>query len=162
MKQTVFIDTSILCNLLMIPGKDQDREKVTENFKALQQQGACSFILPVTAVIETGNHIAQLTNGRHRRELAQKFQRWLELSALSRPPYILHNFEWNEDFIAKFLAGAGSGISYIDHTQSGVGAGDIWILTEIDSYRARVGAQADIRLWTLDTGLGAHCSGPDF
>lgn len=162
MKQTVFIDTSILCNLLGVPGKDQDRQEVAEYFKALQQQVACSFVLPVTAVIETGNHIAQLPDGRYRRELAKKFQQWLELSARSRPPYILHNFEWNEDFINRFLEGGGSGISYLDHAQSGVGAGDIWILAEIDSYRARVGKQADIRLWTLDAGLGAHCSGPDF
>ncbi|MGV3102797.1 hypothetical protein [Rothia sp. 32237D007AR] len=162
MKQTVFIDTSILCNLLMVPGKDQDRQEVAEDFKALQKKTGCHFILPVTAVIETGNHIAQLSDGRQRRTLAEKFQGWLKLSSLSLPPYILHNFEWNADFINKFLEGAGSGISYIDHAQSGVGAGDVWILTEIESYRARVGKQADIRLWTLDTGLGAHCIGPDF
>lgn len=162
MNQAIFIDTSILCNLLDIPGKAQDRQQVVSRFKTLQEKKNCHFILPITAVIETGNHIAQLSDGRQRRALAGKFQTWLELSARSQPPYVLHNFEWNKGFIEKFLQGAGSGTTYVDHAQSGVGAGDVWILTEIDSYRARIGKQADIRLWTLDKGLGSHCPAPDF
>ena len=53
MKEIYFIDTSVLCNLLRVPGRDQDWERIAEDFKELQDLEV-QFILPITSVIETG------------------------------------------------------------------------------------------------------------
>ena len=50
-RRVEFVDTSVLCNLLDVPGKNQDRKNV---LRALEERRACDLILPVTAVIETG------------------------------------------------------------------------------------------------------------
>lgn len=69
-----FIDTSILLHVLRIyplskPGKT--RETVNRDFiDRLRSNDA--FILPITSVIETGNHICQLSDGRRRRASAEK------------------------------------------------------------------------------------------
>lgn len=39
MKQTIFIDTSVLCNLLSVPGKNQQEEEMKGKFKNLQKTG---------------------------------------------------------------------------------------------------------------------------
>lgn len=90
-----FIDTSVLDNLLEIPKKSQDREQVKNDFSKRQSENS-RFILPITAVIETGNHIAQLSDGQVRRAIAEKFSQMLELTAQRQAPWILHDFQWNK------------------------------------------------------------------
>lgn len=60
-----FIDTSVLCELVAVPGKSSDPgthlAELDERFAAGER-----FVIPVTAVIETGNHIAQAKTGDRR------------------------------------------------------------------------------------------------
>ncbi|WP_303246553.1 hypothetical protein [Streptomyces sp. NA04227] len=42
-----FVDTSILCNLLEIPGKSQDREKVIAELRRKRETRDCDLLLPV-------------------------------------------------------------------------------------------------------------------
>jgi hypothetical protein len=66
-----FIDTSVLCNIVPVPGRDRDRvETLSELERYLQARDV--LILPVTSVVETGNFIAQMDDGRQRREAADK------------------------------------------------------------------------------------------
>src|SRR5262245_3202120 len=82
----VFIDTSILTNFFDVPNKNSDRATVVKEFEQRRQAGA-TFVLPVTSIIETGNHIAQL-NGNARRTCAQRFIRALELAVEENPPWV--------------------------------------------------------------------------
>jgi len=34
-----FIDTSVLCNLVDVPGRNQDRDRIREEFAALLEEG---------------------------------------------------------------------------------------------------------------------------
>ena len=67
-QEVIFIDTSILCNIVPVPGFNQDQEEVRAEMKELVEKKA-KFVLPITAVIETGNHIAQLPDGDKRRKI---------------------------------------------------------------------------------------------
>lgn len=70
-KTVVVIDTSILCVWLKVPGletcgPDDDRwvfDRVDPVIKSHIGAGS-SLILPLTTIIETGNHIAQATGDR--------------------------------------------------------------------------------------------------
>jgi len=69
MQKVLILDTSILCVWLKIPGKstcgsDTDKwnyQRVSETLQAAERDGA-TFVFPLAAMIETGNHIAQTPN----------------------------------------------------------------------------------------------------
>ncbi|MBB4913918.1 hypothetical protein [Streptosporangium saharense] len=147
-----FVDTSVLCNILDIPGKNQDRESVKQQ---LEQRRGCDLILPVTTVIETGNHIAQLSDGRVRRDRADKLHQLLSLVIAGEAPWVLHTVEWGEGFLRSLLAGAGTGTPFSDHVMAKLGLGDLCILTERELYRTRV-TNVEVGIWTLDTQLRSH------
>lgn len=62
MGDVVFVDTSVLLNVLDVPGKNSDHVEVASTFKQRVQEGH-TFVIPATSVIEVGNHIAQLSDG---------------------------------------------------------------------------------------------------
>jgi hypothetical protein len=72
MSAVVIIDTSIFLNVLDVPSFNQDRRAVFQDFQNYIQDGA-NILLPMAAIFETGNHIAQLSNGGNRRRFAAKF-----------------------------------------------------------------------------------------
>ncbi|MFG1750566.1 hypothetical protein [Streptosporangium sandarakinum] len=152
-RRVEFVDTSVLCNILDIPGKNQSRENVVRQWR--EEKRDCDLILPVTAVIETGNHIAQLPDGRIRRDRAEKLQQLLELVITGQAPWVLHTVEWGEGFLRRLLAGAGTGIPFSDHVMAKLGLGDLCILTERELYRSRV-TGVEVGIWTLDGQLHSH------
>ncbi|WP_113700207.1 hypothetical protein [Nonomuraea lactucae] len=152
-RKVEFVDTSVLCNLLDIPGKNQDRDAVTRQLT--EDKRGCRLILPVTAVIEAGNHIAQLPDGRLRRDYAGKLSELLEIVIDGRAPWVLHTVVWGADFLRSLIAGAGTGIPLSDHAMSKLGLGDLCILAERELYRSRV-TGVEVGIWTLDDQLRSH------
>lgn len=152
MRPIVFIDTSILCNVVPVPGRDQHATEVLAEMAERLRSGH-NFILPITAVIETGNFIAQLPGGSQRRAAAMRLSELLRLVCEGKAPWVLHDLAWNRSFLVSFLAGSTTGMTYVEHAQSQLGAGDLCILTERDHYRERTGIHAQI--WARDAGLMA-------
>ena len=153
MSTIVFIDTSILCNLIPVPGRSQHEAEVRKELAARQRRGE-QFILPITAVIETGNFIAQLKDGSERRTVSEKMENILRYICEGKTPWVLHDVAWNRGFLLAFLDGAGTQMSYSQHAQNRMGAGDLCILTERQHYQDRTRIKAEV--WTLDDGLNAH------
>ena len=152
-QEVIFIDTSILCNIVPVPGFDQHREKVRAEMKEYVEKKA-KFILPITTVIETGNHIAQLAGGNDRRESAERFSEILRLVVEHKAPWSLVDVKWREDFLSDLLEGADTEESLVDLAVRKVGLGDLCILTERMRYERRTQLRATI--WTLDKALAAH------
>jgi hypothetical protein len=149
-----FIDTSVLCNLLDVPGRNQDREELQAEFRALVEGGRTRFVIPVTTVIETGNHIANAEGDR--RGAAERLERFLEMAANDDPPWQLHAVTWDADFLASLRAGAGTGVSLVDHLGNGtMGTGDLAILSERDAFRERTRFRA-VEVWTLEAEMSAY------
>lgn len=154
-RRVEFVDTSILCNLLGIPGKCQDRAKVVADLKRKEQARDCNLLLPVTAVIETGNHIAQLADGRERRTYAETFAGLLGLVVAGKAPWALNEVEWNAAHLNALLTGGTTGTTLVEHACNRLGCGDLNILIERDRYLARTsGVEATV--WTLDGQLAAY------
>lgn len=153
-QEVIFIDTSILCNIVPVPGFNQDQEEVRAEMKELVEKKA-KFILPITAVIETGNHIAQLAGGNDRRESAERFSEILRLVVEHKAPWSLVDVKWGENFLRDLLQGAvDTQESLVDLATRGVGLGDLCILTERMRYEQRTQLRATI--WTFDQALAAH------
>ena len=71
-----FIDTSVMLNLLEVPNKCSDADKVKMEWKQNLESNDV-LIMPSATIIETGNHIAHISNGSKRREIAKKFGEFL-------------------------------------------------------------------------------------
>lgn len=153
MRPVSFIDTSVLCNLIPVPGRDQNAEEVKRVMIDRLAQGE-RFILPMTSVIETGNFIAQLKDGTVRRQTAGKLEQILRLICEGKAPWVLHDVAWDRSFLNQFLEGADTMMSYVQHAVNQLGAGDLCILTERQQYHDRSGIRANI--WTYDEGLDSH------
>lgn len=91
-KRVLVLDTSILCCWLEIPGKEtagpgNDRwnhDRIDRLLKTEAARGSI-FVLPIAALIETGNHIANCTGNRY--SLAMALGRHLLSAAISKSPW---------------------------------------------------------------------------
>ena len=154
-RKVTFIDTSVFCNLLPVPGRDQDRSQVLKEL--LPRQASDTLILPVTTIIETGNLIAQLASANLRRSTAARLVETLRLIRDGRAPWALHEFAWDQTVIEDLIDGCGTGRALHIHAESKVGVGDLAILAEMRSYARRV-QYVTVDVWTLDTNLGTLAS----
>ena len=62
MSAIVIVDTSVLLNIMDVPDRNQHKEAVLNLLGALIEAGDHLFI-PMAAIVEVGNHIAQVKNG---------------------------------------------------------------------------------------------------
>jgi predicted nucleic acid-binding protein len=95
MGEVVFIDTSVLVNLLDVPNMNSHREHVAEVFRAGQGKGM-TYVIPVTTIIEAGNHIAQIQgHGDLRHECARRLVDALKMALVDQPPWVLTGSVWD-------------------------------------------------------------------
>jgi len=154
-RSVVFVDTTILLNLLDVPNMNGERAAVLADYNKRKAGGG--LILPITTVIETGNHISHLPNGSARRACAERFVGLLELVIAGKSPFVLHETAWGGGFFDKLVRGGTTGTTLVDHlTQGQLGCGDVAILVERDHYLARVATGVTATVWTLDRGLASH------
>lgn len=155
MRRVTFLDTSVLVELVEVPGKSQRPGEVIAEFRRRVESGE-EFVIPITAVIETGNHIAQASG--HRRPAAERLVRFIELSVAGTAPFRLNRVDWDDGFLTDFCNGDGTAQPFIDLAGNGqMGAGDCAILVERDRFvQASAFSAMDVRIWTLEKVLGAY------
>jgi hypothetical protein len=158
MAETVFIDTSVLLNLLDVPRKNSDRDEAVTEFKRLAKDVTVVLIIPVTAVIETGNHIAQLADGGLRRDRAARLCQWLRHALDGTSPWGLSRAEWDDAALGRLIEGHAHLPTLPELASQGVGAGDAAILHERQRFLERVEVPSGqlVRIWTYDHGLGSY------
>ncbi len=150
-----FVDTSVLCDLLKVPGKCQRHEEVRAELQR-QHEAGVQLVLPIASIIETGNHIAQAGDGHGRHASAKAFVELLRLTAEGGAPWVLHSVAWDRRMLALLCDGPGEIGTFVEMAGTGVlGAGDIAILAERELYAMRT-AGVDVRVWTHDERLAAY------
>jgi len=153
MTTITLIDTSVLNELLEVPGKCQQAAKVQAEFMARQVAGE-RFILPMTAIIETGNQIAQVKTG-NRRAAAERFVAFVERARADEPPWTVAEVTWGAELLGQLCAGDSTGMSFVDLAGNGLlGGGYTAILVERDLLRRR-SSTANVQVWTLEKTLGS-------
>jgi len=105
----VFVDTSVLCCLLNVPWKNQDRDAVVAEYQQRRKSGD-EFVLPVSTVIETGNHIEQIGKslGDARRVCAEALCGFLRAVVAGAEQFIMHRLSWDEELFLEFCDGGTS------------------------------------------------------
>ena len=111
MSDIVIVDTSVLLNVLDVSAFNQNRAEVFVQFNEFLDSGA-SFLLPMAAIFETGDHIADLRDGRQRRRYAEVFRDRIREALEGKAPWVPIRFpdsaqlaEWLEEFPDSAMTG---------------------------------------------------------
>jgi len=141
------LDTTILCNIVPVPGRDQHKDAVFQELAEREERGEW-LLLPIAAIIETGNHIAHCGDGRVRRETAERF-RDIVADALdghapftATPPFEL-------DALKTWLVG------FPDHVMESIGLADLSIIKECERQRT-LHPHREVSIWSRDRHLSAY------
>jgi hypothetical protein len=141
------VDTSIVCEILQVPNRcGNHREIFAEMERKIRTD---TLLLPMSAIIETGNHIGHNGDGRQRRKAAVDFVDFVKKALLGQSPFTATQLfkesesllEWLDDF--PDWAGRGSGL------------GDLTIFKEFDRQCA-LNPSRRIYIWSLDGHLSSY------
>ena len=157
MKETRFIDTSILLEILEVPDKCGNPDKFKKEFAEFAMQPHASVIIPISVLIETGNHINQIkSNPQVKQTVIKKFLDILDLFIKSDNPWFFYGYDFTADDIERVIE------MYKTYRYIGPGVGDIFILDAYTEYvsNLRNGGNQNhkIEIWTLDQHLQGRCS----
>ena len=116
MSSIVLIDTSVLLNVLDVPGRNQNRAEVLGLLEEKIDSEDHLFI-PLATIIETGNHLAHLPgSGGLRRTYADRFVSTVQEAINNQAPWRLmalpdveHVLNWLSDFPDSAMRQVGMG-----------------------------------------------------
>lgn len=146
MREIVLLDTSVLCHLLDVPNKGGRQHEVKVELERLQKTGA-TIVIPLTSVIETGNHVGQNGDGRLRRATAARFVELVRMAAKGHVPFVLQPVD--KEHVLAVLP------NFVDHAMRGVGMGDQTIINAWHETCERLPA-ARVRIWSFDQDLACY------
>jgi len=147
MSSVRIVDTSVLCNLLRVPRKDQDAELATREFRKAQENRDV-FLLPIAVIYETGNHIAQSPGGAKRRIVAEAFVELVRKAFEGEIPFVptpLHN----PDDMVRWLG------EFPDRAAAGMGFGDLSI-TKVWEEQCALNQSRRVLIWSYDRHLEGY------
>ena len=144
MSAVAIVDTSIFCNVLDIPHMNSDRLQVMKRLGALIQENT-NLLLPMAAVYETGNHIAQLSDGGNRRRFAELFVKEVKKAIIGEAPWQVMQLP-NIEEVGEWLS------IFPDSAMQGAGMGDLSIKKEWEKMIKRT-PNRRVFVWSLDSDL---------
>lgn len=151
--RVLVMDTSVLCCLLEVPGKDTcgsgeerwDKDRIDA---LLAEEENSILVLPLASIVETGNHIAQAPGDRF--NVASRLAKYIAASANAQSPWAAFTEQaelWDTDRL-KILAEKWPALAAASTT-----IGDATI-ADVAEFYARAGYQVEIV--TGDAGLKAY------
>ena len=156
MSAIVLLDTSVYLNVLDVPGFNQHRQTVLDDFrKAIEQND--HFLLPLATVWETGSHSAHLPNGQQRRTFAQRLVDDVLRAFQGQTPYRATHFPERNEFetwLSDFPQAAMRNKS-ATRTTEGTSLADLSIIKEWER-NCRLNPMSRVRIWSLDMDLSGH------
>ena len=147
MPPVIIVDTSVLLNVLNVPGCNQNRDAVLARFSQLLDEGA-NLLLPLGAVFETGNHIADVRDGRQRRRYAAAFTDQVRRALNGEAPWTLAPLP-DADQLENLLD------RFPDNAMRGLGMVDMSIIEEWER-TCRRHPHRRVSVWSLDQHLTGY------
>ncbi len=141
-----FIDTSVMLNILDVPGRNADREDILAEFKVIDSSRE-SLYIPLPTIIETGNHIAHINDDRARRACADKFAKMLNALSDEEAPWKLYGYELKPNDIKEIAN------QFINSATAKTGIGDLCIVYFYEKYINNTSALGKVMIWSTDRHL---------
>ena len=143
----VIVDTSVFLNVLDVPGFNQEYAAVEEEFRSFVKNGA-DFELPAATVLETGNHITQLSDGGDRRRFANIFCGQVRRALGAESPWTLTLLPDRQE-LSVWLNG------FPDAAMTDLSLGDFSIVKSWEAACERRPFKR-VRIWSLECRLKSH------
>jgi hypothetical protein len=141
------VDTSILDELLNVPVWSKRHEEVLSSWEERSQRRE-TFLLPVAVLFEAGNHIAQVNDGRLRRDRADRFAQLAKNSLAGRSPFVATPLPGTQDLGAWLDA-------FPDHATRGVSLTDESLIALWQDQR-ELNPLRRVYIWSLDEHLRGY------
>ena len=141
------VDTSILCEILEVPKLCRDSKAVLAELDAKVRRRE-SLLLPMSSILEAGNHIGQVGDGRQRRAAAEKFIALVQQAIRGETPFTPTPFFEPDDLLAWLE-------EFPDWTARGSGLADLTILKEFEK-QCGLNRHRRVYIWTTDRHLSAY------
>lgn len=145
----VLVDTSVFCNILAVPGRSQAREEVIDKLQILIEDGVTLF-LSMATILETGNHIAHINDGRRRRTTAERFVRQVRQALDGKAPWMIPHPLLDPAALQGYLN------EFPDSAMRGLGLGDLSIVKEFERQCNLTRRARRVFIWSLDHHLSAY------
>ncbi|WPZ28635.1 hypothetical protein T8A63_13500 [Sulfitobacter sp. OXR-159] len=161
MSEVVLIDTTIFLNVINVPGLNQDREDVFNEFEARIKRGD-HFLLPMATIWESGNHISRLSSGARRREFARVLADQVNMALNGEVPFRATHFPDRNEFhkwLEAFPDAAMRNKSE-EKPNEGTSLADHSIIMEWERTVSQNPSRI-VGIWSLDVDLRAFRSEPD-
>jgi hypothetical protein len=140
------LDTSILCEILQVPKKCGSHEEI---YAQMQEKIETeSLLLPMSSILETGNHIGQNGDGRQRRDAAIRFVRFVHEAIDGETPFTPTPF-FEPEVLRNWLG------EFPDWANRGAELGDLTIMKEFERQCA-LNPLRLVYIWSLDGHLSAY------
>lgn len=147
------LDTTILCEILEIPNLCRDSKAVLTQMKH-KVEARESLLLPMSSIIETGNHIGQNGDGHQRRAAALRFVSLVQDAIDGKSPFTPTKF-FEPEALREWLNEFPDWVKRSNAKGKGSGLGDLSILKEWESL-CRLHRKRLIYIWSLDAHLSSY------
>ena len=147
MGEIVIVDTSILLNVLNVPGLNQDREVVFKQFAECIDRHA-TLLVPLGAVLEVGNHIARISDGNKRWHHAKIFRDQMGKALKGEAPWALIPLPDHKQLVSWLN-------DFPNSAMQGAGLVDLSIIKAWEATRERH-HMSRVRIWSLDSHLQGY------
>jgi len=107
-----------------------------------------TLLLPMAVVYETGNHIAQLSDGGNRRRFAEFFVEQVQKAIAGEAPWQVMQLPTTEE-VGEWLRG------FPDSAMRGAGMGDLSIVREWEKFIGKT-PNRRVFIWSLDRDLQGY------
>jgi hypothetical protein len=147
MSSVRIVDTSVLCNLLRVPNRDQEADRAVREF-GRAQAARDVFLLPIAVIYETGNHIAHSPNGAKRRVVAEGFVELVRKAFEGEIPFTPTPLQNSED-MTRWLD------EFPDRAMTGMGFADLAI-TKVWEEQCELNQGRRVLIWSYDGHLQGY------
>ena len=153
-KNIFFIDTCILLEILQVPQKFniKDSETHTRLLRERSTDKNSLIIMPISVIVETGNHINQIQNPTRRTDCYNKYIDILERITKGKVPWQLFGYDYQNQDLDRIIDLSKNLFTYK------VGMGDIFILYSFNKYLETLPGDRsyNIEIWTKDKHLESY------
>ena len=146
------VDTSILCEILQVPNKCGNHKEISAQMQHKLETD--SMLVPISAIIETGNHIGHNGDGHQRRDAAARFVDFVRDAIAGNPRFIPTPF-FEPEILRDWLEGFPDWAMRTDSKGKGSGLGDLTIVKEWERQCA-LNRGRRVYIWSTDQHLSAY------
>ena len=151
------IDTSVFCELLAVPNMNRRHEEMVGQLSAKLKVPEI-LLLPMTTILETGNHIGQNGDGRQRREAAKKFVGQVRLALRGQSPFVPTPLFLREE-LGGWLEEFPDWAMRSDARGKGSGLGDLSIIKAFE-HQCALNPSRRVYIWSQDEVLCRYDRSP--